>query len=350
MSSSLLHSHRVSQFAKILLTLLLPTLAFTQIPTATTSTPPVSKLDVTMSDIKVVTPVTTRISTIDMQTARIEPEIVTVRRGDWVVSLLADNGIRQDAQALALIYDLNPQVEDIRQIQAGQKLKLPSIEGSASLEFALRKGYRVELLRNLAIVQVANTRADQVQQLESTVIGMRIDRFASPRDKTELTDLLSETRKAMDAIKSPDNIVSQKVLQQASTDVGFILKSVSAVVESGRPISVSDLAQTQESAENLQALGQEVKAGGSGLVRTKINTDSATTGEPVKQLKVFYVPKADSNQRQECSELSTPLTEAIARGDYIFWAMRGNEKVSEDKERKIRKATRDIPLDIPIIR
>jgi hypothetical protein len=351
MSSSLLLSRRLSQFTKIFLSLLLPTLAFTQIPPASpTSGPPVPTLDVTMGDIKVVTPVTTRIATTDIQTARVEPETVTVQPGERVVSLLADNGIRQDAQALSLIYDLNPQVDDIRQIQAGQKLRLPSIEGSSTLELALRRGYRVELLRNLAIIQVVKTRADEFQQIEATLIGLRIDRFASRRDKIEVTHLLSETRKAMDVIKNPDNIVSQKVLKQASGDVGFILKTLSAVLASGQPISTSDLAKIKESAENLQAIGQEVSAGGSGLVRTEINTDNASTGEPVKQLRVFYAPQADRNQKQECSELSTPLTEAIARGDYIFWAMRGTEKVSEDKPRKIRKATRDIPLDIAIIR
>ena len=351
MSSSLFHSHRVSQVAKVFFTLLLPTLAFTQIPsTPTPSTPTVSKFDLPMSDIKIVTPATGRVSAIDMQTARIEPEIVTVQRGDRVVSLLAENGIRQDGQALALIYDLNPQVEDIRQIAAGQKLKLPEIEGSDSLEFALRNGYRVELLRNFAVMQVVETRAQQVQQLESTLVGMTADRFATPRDKTEITGLLDETRKAMDAIKSPDKAVSLKVFQQASAEVAFILKNVSAAVESERAISVVELAQAKESAENLQALGEEIKAGGSGLVRTTIKTINARTGEPVGQLKVFYVPTADRNQRHECSQLSSPVTEAIARGEYIFWAMRGNEKVSDDKERTIRKNTRDISLDIPIIR
>ena len=351
MRSRLSLSRRVSQFTKVFISLLLPTLAFTQVPQGTQTVTPTARLDTTLGEVKLVTPPTGRISVADLQTARVEPESVTVRPGSRVVSLLAENGIRQDAQALALIYDLNPKIEDIGQIQAGQKLTLPSIEGSSSLELALRNGYRVELLRNLPEFQVVQTRADEFQQLETTLVGLRLDRFNSPRDKAEVTEMLSETRKAMNEIKDLEkNVVNLKVLKQASADAAFVLHRVSAVVESGRPISVADLAQIKNSAENLQALGQEVKSRDSGLVLTKINTESASSGEPVKQLRVFYAPIADPNQKQECSELSSPLTEAIARGDYIFWAMRGNEKVSEDKPRQIRKATREIALDIPIIR
>jgi hypothetical protein len=350
MISFFLLSCRLRQFAKLCVGVLLPTLAFTQVPPASRDRiSRVSQGDV-IADVKVVTPPTARIDSIDRQTARVELEAVTVRRGDYVVSLLANKGVRQDTEALALIYDLNPQIEDIRQIQAGQKLILPSIEGSRSLEHALRTGYRVELLRNLAEAQGVKVKADEFQQLETTVDRLAIDRFDSPGVKTEVTNALSETRKALDAIKSSDHIVSKKVLKQANADAGFILKTLMAMVGSGRILSGLDVDQIKESAENLQAVGQEVTSGGSGLVLTQINTKSVSTGDPVRELTVFYAPKADRGAKTECSQLSTPLTEAIARGHYVFWAMRGSDKVSDDKERTIRKDTRNIPLDIPVIR
>jgi hypothetical protein len=341
--------HQLSQFAKFSLSLVIPALALAQFPSApspnTTSFP---QPDIKLADIRIVAPDTTRITTTDMQSARLEPETVTVRPGDYVVALLAENGIRQNAQSLALIYDLNPQIEDIREIKSGDKLILPSIEGSASLAKALRQGYRVELVRVLLTTQEFKTRVDDFQQLRTSFTGLRIDRFATPRDKIEVIETLTEMDKAIDAIGDPNNIVNQKVMKQATAEVKFIRKTMSDLLASGRRISAMDLAQIKESSENLQALSNEVASGGSGLVRTNINTPSASTGDPVKQLRVFYAPEADRAQQQECSELSTPLTEPIARGDYVFWAMRGNEKVSEDKQRKIRKATRDIPLDIPI--
>lgn len=345
---------RISKLLTNSLALLLPILSLGQIPLsapATASTPDVNARAM-MANVSIELPNSRLLKTseTDLENTRVNVETVTVRQHDQVVSLLAANGIRQDSSALALIYDLNPQLDDLRKIYVGQQIKLPTIEGEWQLEKALDRGYRIVLVRNFLAMQTLADRNTEMRELRATLTTLEDQRFGSAQEKAAVLESLNETSKALDILNDPKMIVSWKVAQQAATEGQLIRDRLKEAAASGQPISLASLDAIRENLENLVALGAEVKSGGSGLVRTTIRTNSAVNGEPVKQLTVWYAPQGDRNHKRPCSMVSSPSVEAIARGDYLFWATRGGDVVTDEKPRKIRAATKDDPLDLPVVR
>lgn len=342
-------THSLRQPLWVGIALFLPFLGFAQIPT-TISPPSVDTPIEVLRDASIEFPDSARFRVPDAQVVRLDMEVITVQPGDAVVSLLADNGIRQNATSLALLYELNPQLEDIRKIMVGERIVVPTVEGPQSLDFAFRRGYRVELLLNqLQATQTLSLRTGQIKELETTMSQMADARFGSLREKAEVLQLIGDALSALQTLENPDHrmIVSKKVAMQAAVEGEGIRSKLSNLIASGQPISLAAIEGIKENAENLKAIGQEVKSGGSGLVRTTIRTNGAD-GEPVKQLTVWYSPEGDRNKKYPCSMTSSPSIEAIARGEYVFWATRGNQVVTDEKPRKIRSFTRDTPLDLPV--
>ena len=334
---------RFFRWPKFFIAFLLPLIGLAQVPSMRMDT------QKALSDTSLEFPESARIKLVDKQTARLDTEVVTVQPGDYVVSLLAGNGIRQDTTALALLYDLNPQLDDIRKIEVGEKIVIPTVEGNTALESALRRGYRIELLINHSVAtQALGENTYEMKKLETKLASLADERFDSPQDKTEIMKMIAEVQSALATLATPEEkiILSRKVATQAAIEGDAIRSKLSEVIASDRKISMTDLQDIKASGENLIAIGREVSAGGSGLVRTIIRTKSASNGEPVSLLTVWYAPEGNRNRKSPCSEASSPSTEAIARGKYVFWATRGNEIVTDEKPRAIRSYTKDIPVDL----
>lgn len=349
MRFSYLRSHFFRQPLKVGIALLLPLLGFAQLPMAPST--PVIETPQSLKSASIQFPESALIrpTKVAIQKARLGTESVTVQPGDYAVTLLADNGIRQDAKSLALLYELNPQLEDVRKIMAGEKLVVPEIEGTRTLEFAFRRGYRVELLMDqLTATRTLGERTGQIKSLEFVLAGLAAERFNSREDRTEVSEIVKDALAALTILASPEPnmVISRKVAIQAAVEGEAIRSKISSIIASGRSISMADVHEIKANADNLKAIGQEIMSGGSGLVRTTIRTKNATDGQPVAQLTVWYTPAGDRNQKRPCSMASSPTVEAIARGDYIFWATRGSEVVTEEKPRRIRSATKDDPLDL----
>lgn len=328
---------------KLLIALLLPLICLAQVPDVRMDTP------TALRNTSLEFPESVRIKLVDKQTARLDTEVVIVQPGDYVVSLLADNGIRQDTTALALLYELNPQLDDIRKIVVGEKIVIPTVEGTTALESAFRRGYRVELLINhLAATQALSENTFEMKNLEAKLARLADERFGSAQDKAEIMKMIEEAQSALATLTTPaeKTVVSRKVATQAAIESEAIRSKLSEVIASDRKISMADLQEIKASGENLTAIGMEIRAGGSGLVRTMIRTKNASNGEPVSQLTVWYAPEGNRDRKSPCSEASSPSTEAIARGKYVFWATRGNEIVTDEKPRTIRSSTKDIPIDL----
>ena len=334
------------------LSLLLSLLVIAQQPASprvgTSQPPATSRIDSesVLKDVSVQLPPTARLGAfqVDAEDARIEAQTVAVPRGSYVVALLAEKGIRQDATALSLIYDLNPQLEDIRQIVAGEKLVLPAVEGPDVLDQALDKGYRVSLFRSQPAVQALNVKKNELGELKNSISVADTQRFTSPEVKADAVKTLDNALAALEILGDPNRVVSRKVREQAAADTEAITRILSPATGAGLTVSREDIARAGRYRENLAALAQEVRAGGSGLVRTEIKTIQED------KLRVWYAPVGKRDDKRHCSDLSTPTVEAIARGEYVFWATRGDQTVTDEVERKIRKDTKDIPVELKVIK
>jgi len=85
--------------------------------------------------------------------------------------LLEKNGIAPDAEAFALVYDLNPHLNDANKIASSTPVVLPAIAGDADIVQALEAGHlveltldpqiRAELMKNIESLQPALMAAEQ---------------------------------------------------------------------------------------------------------------------------------------------------------------------------------------------
>src|SRR5262245_13274394 len=66
---------------------------------------------------------------------------VTFKSNDRLSTLLAGNGIRPDAEAYTLFYELNPSIFKAGNITAGAKIVLPKLNGGPQLQAKLSNGY-----------------------------------------------------------------------------------------------------------------------------------------------------------------------------------------------------------------
>ncbi|MDQ1589756.1 MAG: hypothetical protein QOG71_383 [Pyrinomonadaceae bacterium] len=302
-----------------------------------------------LTDVAVKLPPTSRgIYTFNTKEVRFEAETVVVGYGDSVVKMLAENGIRQDVTALSLVYDLNPGLADIEKIKIGEKLVIPDVEGSAQLERALASGYRVLLVRQLAAEQTLVERKQELDALQSKLSTLTDEHFTRPEDKTEFLSAVQESSASIDALRNPKEGISSKVLLQAAIELQQIKTVLGGAADRGEPLSPDVLGRIKPNLENLRATADEVRAGRSPLVPTVIRTKHAVSGQPVSQLRVWYAPTGDRKLKHPCSELSPLTNEAITRGEYVFWATRDDDVVSDEVTRFIRIDTQTTPIDLYI--
>jgi hypothetical protein len=292
------------------------------------------------------------VSKIKEDVGRVKAEVVTIREGNSVVGLLKKNGFRQDANALTLILDLNPAVADTREIQAGAKLVLPKMEGQSSLADAIDSGYRVSLIQDQAVIreQQLTVTKTKLRTLTSDLASEKAaPLFTSDKEKTDVLDLIKRVDQSLDALRNPQAVVSRKVFLQVQETTGAIHSELATALDSNSPLTRATIDEVQAFADDVIAVSNDIKDGGSGMVRTTIRTINAQTGENEGLLRVWYAPIANPNKKQECGKLSTPVIEAISRGRYVFWATRDDRIVSDKVERRIKHDTADDPIELRIL-
>jgi len=94
-----------------------------------------------------------------------------------VYTLLIRDGIAPDAEAFAVLYDLNPELRDSKTLKIGSNVSLPRVSGSPELLQKVRSGYLVLLSVDPDIRSELNRSVDEMQGTAQSFADLPADRF-----------------------------------------------------------------------------------------------------------------------------------------------------------------------------
>jgi hypothetical protein len=104
---------------------------------------------------------------------------VTPQAATSIYDLLTTAGIVPDADAYALVYDLNPSLQQIDPLPAGLSLELPRVTGGDDLQNKLRNGYLAMLVIDGNLREELARSANALQVLSRRFAGITTERFPS---------------------------------------------------------------------------------------------------------------------------------------------------------------------------
>lgn len=295
------------------------------------------------------------VTRIDTSDVKLRAESVVLRDDDNIVDLLDATGIKPDADALGLVYDLNPDIDDFRYVTPGTRLILPRVEGNLFFQMATARGYRIALLRDTTAVKTINTQESELKKVHDRIATLEAGRFSRPEDKDILLRVVENAAQSLEVIGSKRFAVSERVLNQSTLEAANLMESLSRTMSAGESFSPVLIAAARSSSESLQAKSESLKSGGSAQARVEVKTIRNVNGkdEPVPLLRIFYAPELDLKIVGKYRTPSTPTSEPLAVGGrFTFWAANtedGSDRVSDTSTITVKKASND-PVTLIVIK
>jgi hypothetical protein len=297
----------------------------------------------------------TDVSRIDPGDVRLKSEQVVLRTDDKIPDLLEASGIKPDVNALALIYDLNPDIDDIRFVTPGTPLVLPRVEGDLYYQMATNKGYRVTLLGDTSVLETVTTHESELKKVVERIANIDASRFSRREDKEALIKTIEKARLSLGLIGSNRYAVSRRVLKQSALEAASLTSSVSRALNSGGSLSHEFIAEAERDSQSLQVKSESLQTGGSAQARVEVQTIKDINGkaEPVPLLRIFYAPELDLKSVGKYRSPSTPTSEALpVGGRFTFWAANtedGRDRVSDTSTVTVRSKSND-PIKLLVIK
>jgi hypothetical protein len=271
--------------------------------------------------------------TLPEQATRINPsaiqlkaEFVTFQSNDKISALLEASGIKPDVNALSLVYDLNPTIDNLKSITPNFPILLPRIEGDIYTQMAMTKGYRVSVAPELSAIHLVKVKEAEIKKVSGDIASLDPKRFPHPNDKAAISKILERTQNALRILGSNQFALSQKVLRQSAVEAEGIRAAVAEAIASKEPVGGSLVIAIETNTAALEAKTDDLSAGGSAQIRVEVQTRKKKGGKPVNDLRVFYAPELDLSAVDKYRDPTTPTTEALPIGGrFTFWAGEGDD-------------------------
>jgi hypothetical protein len=106
---------------------------------------------------------------------------VEIKEGEIVPRLLEARGIVPDNESYTLFYDLNPQLDNLEQLNPHSKYKLPKVAGGPLLAESLKKGHLVLLTVDEGLKTELKNNSKAMTSLAQKFSGLGRRRFDEPR-------------------------------------------------------------------------------------------------------------------------------------------------------------------------
>lgn len=271
-----------------------------------------------------------------------------VTRGDKLSTLLRRNGVEPDANAYTVVYAANPQLADVDELEIGQPLFIPTIEGPSLLEATLE---RRQLLIRLGIYGALRQRlaeeTDQVIRSLGTVLLVP-DRYLPPGPSRDpLMRAGEQLRHRLAAIDFERTVVGEQILELVTFELELLAKELSNTLLTQEPLdaeaaalismiesSVEELTRCARTAVNCEVPVQVRTRDGDGVERNGIQVYAAPFA-----LYGSRECAVDTRCRRAFRRVSSPAEhELAADAHFMFWAERNGRVISE---RKAWRPTRD---------
>jgi hypothetical protein len=183
---------------------------------------------------------------------------VRMTKQDTLYTILQANGVVPDTEAFCLVYDLNPTLNDIKELKVDSLVQVPKVGSSQELASKLGKDYLVAVTVDPEIRQALNQGVDELQAAAPRFAQSPDSRFESPADsgstKQEVATLAkwySEIKKSFLRRTGPP--LRRQTLLQLKNEVD-VLNSLIAE----RPGSAPKLTKSDQ--EQIAAIYQDLES------------------------------------------------------------------------------------------
>ncbi|HXI26577.1 MAG TPA: hypothetical protein VNG71_22185 [Pyrinomonadaceae bacterium] len=267
----------------------------------------------------------------------------TAVNGKTINELLLAANFFPDVEAFSLVYKLNPEISDLRNLRIST-IRIPKVDGGAKLRAVFANGFQVlvtvererkqefgrdvqTLLRSVDTVSkfgpekfsepltrdVLVKSLKHISEILDEIARQFRERYGRPVPKTVLCELLAETRLL-------NSIIGPKTLDKAKFDQNEKEKITEIEL---------NLIQKSKSFKEVAAPGDPSPNWNSVEVTVKTVRD----GQLIPNLRIWYIAKLsrDPETLGSFGMLSTDKPDALAKGnvyeaDYCFWAAKDPSK------------------------
>ena len=264
--------------------------------------------------------------------------------------LLRDNHISPDVEAFSIIYALNPQIQELRQLNV-PRLKIPKIEGGRSLNAVFAQGSIVFLTLDKERKDQFNENTKELTGLIQIIAGFKSEKFQDPSIRKPVVNSLKHIASALDDINEKlvhryGRPLPTEVLSQLNAETELLVRLLSTKALPGTKIEKWELDKIVNVEKDIRvkhAAYAEVASGDAPprWPEVTITVETLRGERKVRGLRIYYVPvalKGDDGEIKSFGILSTPSNQSLPEADYCFWAARDPNKtpVTNEQCKEIR--------------
>lgn len=269
-----------------------------------------------------------------------------------VQALLMRSHVYADADAISLIYALNPSLRDAQSLKPGETIRIAEVKETQEAQSALLEGFLFKIrYDSQMIARVVALRPN----VHDTVGAHAIPDCA--RSIAEDFDRIA------DHLEDRDQPTNHEMLAQIDSEVLLLLRIFKSLPGDSGALTSADRASVCAVANDLSLKGKgfDNSRGDDStfmrppLARVLVNTYlNASDRKAVPMLRIYYVPEAlqdEPSETKQFATLSSPAESELPEADYIFWAMKdGNRSPLSDRVRvSVRRRSDSNPQPIEIL-
>jgi hypothetical protein len=264
--------------------------------------------------------------------------------GKTIHELLRDNHISPDVEAFSIIYVLNPQLQELRELSV-PRLRIPKIEGGRRLNAIFAQGFVVFLTLDKEKKDQFNENTKKLTELIQTISEFEAEKFQDPSTREPILNSLTYIASALDEINERlihryGRPMPTEVLGQLNAETELLRRLLDTKVLLGAKIGKQELDKIISVEKDIRvksAAYVEVASGDapSRWPEVTVTVETLRGGRKVRGLRIYYVPlalKGDDSETKSFGILSTPSNQSLPEADYCFWAARDPNKVPVTNE------------------
>jgi len=256
------------------------------------------------------------------------PEITVPAKVSSVTGLLNSSNILADSDAIGLMYLLNPQLDKVDGLVAGQTLRMVQVELPPEAAKALSDGFLIKVNYDERLIAAILSQRDTLEQL-SPASTRRTDHKDCIRSAAQYATMIT------DHLEVRDQPLEHQMLLQIQDDFVLLTQLGQRQSEASKiPPDDEETACAVAADLDLKRRGFESRRDASSSstsrwpqVRVLIRTFDAS-GTPKPMLRIHWVPQALEHlpgRDQQFPQLSTPSEYMLPEADYIFYATRQDD-------------------------
>jgi hypothetical protein len=294
----------------------------------------------------------------EIATARFQYDEVRVPSpAPSVADLLSMWKIHPDFEAVALLYDMNPQVALQGGFYGQERIHFIRIEPAPELAKAFSEGFLYKIHYDEQLMRSLLQSGEAIKRVAAGALSGPV----SIETRSCISSAADDFGQILDHLNDGDQPLNHAMLSQVRGDADVLLKFLEQLATPGATVPPADMGTICLLAKDLQLKRErfpDTRGSTSGtfvpwpMVRVVVNTRDAVSGNPVRLLTIHSVPVAlerSAYRGQEFANLSSPSEQLLPEADYVFWATKGQEPaVLGRREISIRNTRGSVSIDLAI--